>query len=359
MGRWRFRLEGWSWVVVPAAIAIASRIFSAVLVTVIASGSPDVSANHGPFIAWDGAWYLGIAQFGYHAAPVQEAINVGHHDFAFYPGWPLLIRTVSLGGILPFGPISVVLANGLFVLAAVVVYALFRERFSERTALWGILLLAFNPVSYVFSMAYSEGLFVLIAALYFVDRYGRASPLLAGLSVLVRVAGLAIGASAAVMFVLNRANRFRLALICLAVGFAFACWWIYLWWLTGRFDGWLLGSTSWDQYEGFASIVRQIQTHPLRELARGGFVLLMIAGCVLLLRRHLDMAVYGLVAIALSLIGAPAWSMPRHAMVGFPVFGVLADRLGPRWSALLLIVFVVGEAVFVSFAFVGTTRQPP
>ena len=347
------------WFLTPVAIALASRLFSTIVLAISAPPGTDLLGTHGPFAAWDSAWYLAIAHSGYHAAPTQEATGgTDHHDFAFYPGWPVLIRVAALGGVLPFIVTGLVLANLVFVLAAVAVYALLRDRFNERTALWGTLLLAFNPASYVFSMIYSEGLFVLIVALYFLNRYGRASPLLAGLSMLARIGGLAVGASAAVMLVFNRAPRTRLFLIGAAVGVVFAAWWLYLWWLTGRFDGWLIGSTGWDQYDGIASIVTQFKMHPTRELLRVGFIALMIVGCLLMLRRHLDMAVFGLVAIALSLIGAPAWSMPRHAMVAFPAFGALADRLGPRLSALLVVAFAVGEVAFVGFAF-GVARQPP
>jgi hypothetical protein len=88
------------------------------------------------------------------------------------------------------------------------------------------------------------------------------------------------------------------------------------------------------------------------------FVALMIVGSVLLIRRHADMAVYGLVTIGLTLVGAPAWSMPRHAMVAFPAFVAIASRLGPRLSAVLVVVFMVGEFVFVDLAF-GPGRNPP
>ena len=349
-----------NWVFAPVAIAIVSRLFSAILLASYPRGpSPLLINNPGPFVAWDGQWYLSIAQFGYHANAIQAADLVGgHHDFAFYPGWPLLIKVASLGGVLSADLISVLLANVLFVLAAVAVYALFRDRFSERTALWGTLLLAFNPASYVFSMAYTESLFVLLVGLYFLNRYGRAAPVLAALSMLVRVAGLALGASAAVMFALNRAPRIRLVQVGVVIGLVFGAWWVYLWRLTGRLDGWFLGSASWAPYEGIRAIQRELVTHPSRELVWGAFVVLMIVGCLLMLRRHLDMAVYGLVAIALSLAAAPAGSMARHAMVAFPAFGMIADKLGPRLSALLVIAFAVAQIGFVKFAF-GVVSQPP
>lgn len=350
------------WICLPLVVAVASRIFSALLLLTFANqatGLPLLTPYLSPFVAYDGQWYLHIAATGYHATALQAAaLAGGHHDFAFYPGWPLLIRIVSLNALLPIDLTAVMLANFLFVLAAIAVYRLFADRFGDRAALWGILLLCFNPTAYVFSMAYTEGLFILIAALYFLSRYGRTSPVLAAVSVLTRVSGLAIAASAAVMFVVGRAPRVRLALICVAVAGAFAAWWIYIWQLTGNFMGWLDGSASWSKYTSITAIARDLVLDTPAEVARLAFIVLMILGCLLLLRRHLDLAIYGLVAIAMTLIGAPAGSMPRHAMVAFPAFGAIAYRLGPRLSAALLVCFVVAEVFFIMFAF-GPGRQPP
>ena len=151
---------------------------------------PQLVHDTSPFMSWDSQWYLHIAQYGYHPASIQPPVPVGgHHDFAFFPGWPLVIRIISLNGALPMHGLAVIAANLFFVLAAITAYQLFADRFNEQTALWGTLLLCFNPAAYVFSMAYTESLFVLLAALYFLDRYGRMSPVYAGLSSLVAFPG--------------------------------------------------------------------------------------------------------------------------------------------------------------------------
>jgi len=350
------------WFAAPVAIAIASRLFSAVLLARQAGAAgllPPLVRDGSPFVAWDAQWYLHIALYGYHSAAIQASGSpVGHHDFAFFPGWPLLMRVVSLNGVLHLDPLAVVLANLLFILACVTAYQFFAARFSERTALWATLLLCFNPAAYVFTMAYSEALFMLLAALYFADNYGRLSPVYAGLSTFVRISGLAVGVSAAAMMFSRRMPRARVALIVAAVTAAFAAWWIYIWRLTGLFNGWFEGSPSWQKEEGVAAIGTELNKQPIWELAWIGFVGLMILGSVLLIRRHTDLAIYGLAAIAMSLIGAPASSMPRHAMIAFPAFGALADRLGSRLSAVLVILFAIGEIAFVGLAF-GPSRQPP
>jgi len=352
-----------AWIVVPFVIALASRGFSVALLLQYqraALSLPRLGPFTSPFAAWDGQWYLQIVSTGYHAQALQSAaLDGGHHDFAFYPGWPLIIKLVSLNGLLPIDITAVVLANGLFIIAAIVAYRLFADRFSERTALWATLLLAFNPVAYVFSMAYTESLFVLALALYFVDRYGRAAPVLAGAATLIRISGLAIAASAAVMFLFGRIPRLTAFLVGVAVLIAFGAWWTYIWRLTGSFNGWFEGSAAWSRDQGITSVLHEGYRDPVHVAVWIGFVALMIIGSLLLLRRHTDMAVYGLAAIAMSLIGAPASSMPRHAMVAIPAFAAFADRLGPRLSAVLLVVFAVGQIWFVNFAFAPAMRNPP
>ena len=352
----------WQWLLIPASIAVASRLYSILLVVQYVNSPqrlPLLTSYTSPFVAWDGQWYLRIAQLGYHAAPLQSVgLAGGHHDFSFYPGWPALIDIASLGGILPVDLVAAVLANILFVAAAIVIYRLFADRFGARTALWGTVLLAFNPASYVFSMAYTEAAFLLIAGLYFLNRYGRLSPILAGLAMLFRFTGVAIAASAAVMFFLRPDLRRRLLLIGLAVATVFALWWLFIWQLTGSITGWFEGSASWSKYLGLVAIARAFRNDPFHELLWLGFTVLMIVGTLMLMRRHTDLAVYGLVAISLGLIGGSASSMPRYCLAAFPAFAAFAERLGPRGSLAVAIVFVVAEALFVSFALSPGSNPP-
>jgi hypothetical protein len=356
----RFR---YAWIAVPLVIAVTSRVFSIVLLLQYqrqALSLPLLGPFRSVLAAWDGQWYLQIASTGYHAQALQNsALDGGHHDFAFYPGWPTLVRVLSINGALPLDVVAVVAANALFVVAAIVAYRLFAERFSERTALWATLLLAFNPVAYVFSMAYTEALFVLLLVLYFANRYGRAAPALAGAATLVRISGVALGVSAGVMFLTGRIPRLTTFLVGAAVFIAFASWWTFIWQLTGSFTGWFEGSAAWNKYEGILSIMRDGHTYPIDVAGWLAFVTLMVVGSILLLRRHTDMAIYGLAAIAMSLIGAPSSSMPRHAMVAVPAFAAFADRLGAKLSAALLVVFALGQVWFVHLAFTPGLHKPP
>ena len=346
----------------PLVIAVVSRFYSVFLLLLFQHQAghqlPLLIDDGSPLVAWDAQWYLHIAEHGYHQQAIQPGGPVGHHDFAFFPGWPLLIWLVSLGGLLPMAGTAIALSNVLFVMAALAFYRVFAERFDERVALGAVLLLAFNPAAYVFSMGYSESLFVLLLAVFFLFETRLPAPLAAGFAMLTRVSGLAIGASQAVMLVIRRDARPIRILSVIAVVAVFAGWWVFIWQLTGNPRGWLEGSAQWSRSLGPASVLRSLHRELLPAILWGSFVVLMFVGSALLLRRQPQLALYGIIAIAMSLLGAPASSMPRHAMVAVPAFAALALRLGSRLSAVVAIAFAIGQIVFVGFAF-GSIHRPP
>jgi mannosyltransferase PIG-V len=354
-------IERATWYVVPVAIAVVSRVYSVFLLLLFqhqaAHDLPLLIEDRSPLVAWDAQWYLHIAEHGYHEQPIQPGGPVGHHDFAFFPGWPLLIRLVSLGGLLPMEGTAVALSNVLFVFAAVTIYRLFTERFDERVALGAVLLLAFNPAAYVFSMGYSESLFVLLLALFFLYETRLPAPVAAGFAMLTRVSGLAIGASQAVMLIIRREARPIRILSVIAVVAVFAGWWVFIWNLTGNMTGWLEGSASWTRSLGLASILRSFRKEWLPTLLWVSFVALMFAGSVMLLRRRPEMALFGMIAITMTVLGAPASSMPRHSMIAIPAFAALALKLGPRFSTVVAVGFAALQVLFVAFAFGGV--RPP
>src|SRR5258706_8520 len=127
------------------------------------------------------------------------------------------------------------------------------RQFGTYPARRGITLLAFSPAAYVFSMAYSEPLFLLLAGLYFLGRTRPLSPVLAGLAMLTRVTGVAIAASAAVRWLQDRRDWPALLSV-LAAGAVFAGWWLFIWRLTGDPAGWMQGSPSWQPTLGIPAI---------------------------------------------------------------------------------------------------------
>lgn len=350
-------------IAIPLLIAIASRIYSTLLLVAIPSRvgrhPPLLTLDRSPFVAWDAQWYLRIAATGYHALPLQPGPNGGHHDFAFYPAWPFLIRIASLG-VIPLSRLAVVLSNGLFVVGLILLYLLLLERFGEDAATNGVLLLAFAPAAYVFSLAYSEPTFLVLGTLVFLLR-GRRRILAAIGAMLARASGLAIFVSSVVAAWQARHDRARWRILLgMAVGVAltFGAWWTFIWALTGNPAGWLEGTPSWEKVAGIEAIARSLARPHGIDLAWLGFVALMLVVSVALIRRDPELGVYSVVAVGLSVMGAPETSMPRHALMAFPAFGLLGERLGRRGTIALTILFAVMQIWFVAVAFGAQPKAP-
>jgi hypothetical protein len=345
----------------PIAIGLLSRAFSSGLLLVAPAFRQDplpvLTAFRSPFLAWDSQWFLSIARWGYHASPLQAGGVDGHYDFAFYPGWPGVLRFLAGVG-MPIAPAAVVAANLLFVAALVVIFAVLERHFGTDAARRGVSLLAFSPAAYVFSMAYSEPLFLLLTGLYFLGRTRPLSPILAGLAMLTRVTGLAIAASAAASWLRDRRDWSALFTV-LTAGAVFGGWLLFIWHLTGEPTGWLKGSPSWQTVLGIPAILQVFQFWYTNWLFNVAFAGVLLGGAIWLLRTNLELGVYSAVAIAMSVLGAPVDSMPRHAMMAFPVFAFFGARLGHRKSIALVIGLAVIQVWYVGLTQIGTPALAP
>ena len=348
-----------AWAIMPALIALLSRGYSVALVFFANAHSHPHRRN--PFAAWDAEWYIRVAQRGYHATPQALSVTNLHYDFAFFPLWPVAIHLSTLG-VLPAVASSVLLANVLFVAAAVLTWRLLAERFDAALATRALLLLAFSPAAYVFSLAYSEPLFLLLAAAYFLNRgKDRRQGVLAFLAMLARIAGAAIVASAACVALRTRGPERRAALLAIAAGCAgFAAWWIFIALLMQNPFGFMLGSPSWGRSAGVIQILDLVRHHDPRRIAALAFTALVFLGALLSLRRDCELGVYAVTAVALGLLpGGLISSMPRYSLIAFPAFAGLAQRLGRRGTFLAAVAFAAAQWWFVSWSFVFPHVQPP
>src|SRR4051794_1752992 len=317
----------------PIAVGVLSRLYSTILLAAVPLFEPEHHAPRLtgfkiPFLAWDSQWYLTIAHFGYHADAMQAGPNGGRHDFAFYPAWPTLLRGFEQFGV-PGSISGPVLAALLFIAACVVLFVVMRREFGDHAAKWGIVLLAFSPTAYVMSMAYSEPLFLFLTGMYFLRPNSRLRPILGGAIVLTRIAGVAIGVAAGVRWLRNWRDWRPLA-VALGVTLAFGAWWAFIAYLTGDPGGWFQGSAAWGHVLGIPAIVDSFVKLDNRKIGAFLFTLVILAASVGVLRRNVELGVYCLVAVVLSILGAPVESMPRHALAAFPAFAILAIRFGRR-----------------------------
>jgi Gpi18-like mannosyltransferase len=146
-------------------IIFATILLSRIVLVPGPTGHPLGKEAHGTLLsvlnAWDGTWYRIIAQVGY----------LSHHllwnevplALAFFPFYPALIRLVAF--VIPdFWLASVVVSNICFLVSAVLFDALIKVDYPDpRVGRRAITFLMFSPMSFFFSMTYSESTFLMLS----------------------------------------------------------------------------------------------------------------------------------------------------------------------------------------------------
>lgn len=297
----------------------------------------------------DGWWYLWIARHGYgHDLHLQVAGTHSHYSaWAFFPGYPMLLRFVHAVVPLPLTDEAYVVSFILGAVAVRAVYALGAAYGGDRVARGAALLVAAWPGSAAMNMPYSESLFIAatagaLAALL------RRRWVLAGLLGLVssatRPAGLAfvIAAVVAALLDVRKSRSWRAlsapALASLGVG-GFV---LYGWAETGDLFVWRHAEDLWHQHLDFGA---GMFAHWAAWLpSRGGhaqLVLMEIGGLLLVLifaaaaiglRHRLNpaLAAYGAVSLFMVLGYSDVGTRPRMVLAVLPGFVWLAAWLRTR-----------------------------
>lgn len=104
---------------------------------------------------WDGTWYRYIAERGY-ASPMPAVAT------AFFPAYPLVVRAVAFV-VRDLQVASLLVSNGCLIAAALLLTKLLRLDYDERVCRRAIVFLMFNPVSFFFSTAHTESMFLLFS----------------------------------------------------------------------------------------------------------------------------------------------------------------------------------------------------
>jgi hypothetical protein len=352
----RAEAPGWAQALV---IATASRLFS--IAIVFGSWALHIPGGRGefpnPFTMWDGEWYTYIAVNGYHAqAVVKTTYGPGYHDFAFFPAWPMVIRALSLDNQLPVDLVSPIAANLLFLIASVSVWSVLERVGGRSIARWGLALLAFSPAAFIFSVGYSEPLFLVFVSRFFVaaeERLEIRSGLLALGAQLTRVTGAAL-AFASLPDLFHRETRRQALLVILACVVAFGAWWAWIAVLTNNPTGYMLGTPSWWLNQrptpipvGLGAFFDRDQwTDPIAAVL---LVLVALGGRWLYQRGAIRMALFVFAVLASCMLDTQT-VMPRLLLIAFPAFGGMAAILpSNRWRWLLLAAFAATEVVFGAF----------
>lgn len=305
----------------------------------------------------DAAWFLRIATEGYRADDGSPA---------FFPLYPAAVRVVAwLPGVGPLGA-ALIVSNGAFLAALVLLHGLTRLEFgSETIARKAVLFFAIFPTAFFFLAPYTESLFLLcsIAAFWFArrNRWGWAA-LVAAAAAATRNAGVLLAPALAVEAwqqwrVEGRALAPRLA----AAGATLLGPLAYFAYFQARFGSfwapidaqrrWSREPTPWfwTTLVDAARFAGRYFSYWMVDLLVVGIVIVAVVAGLRLLRPTYA-AYAGLTLIAELCVPNPArplLSMPRFVAVLFPAFWVIAIGVERRRlpEPLVTGVFVAGYGV--------------
>jgi len=300
---------------------------------------------------WDGFWFTYIARHGYPRGlftPGLAGVHGRYSEWAFLPGYPLLVRGVHDITYLSYGVAAITINLVLGLLVAVAAWHLFAEVADPRTADRASWLFWFFPGSVVASLAYSEPLFLLAAAVCLLALL-RGRWEIAGIAALVggatRATGVALVVACAVAVVpaLRRRQWRALTAVALAplglVGF-----FLYGWQRTGDPLIWRDAEGLWHQGFDVSAGLRQEVVHSFTGTAATadaetfvllGLVFLAGVGIAVLRGQRLPapLAAYVIVTLFLSLGDSRVGARPRFVWAMLPLFVIVARAVPPRWRA--------------------------
>lgn len=355
-------------------------------------------------VSWDSEFYLGVALEGYHSENIRQ-VN-GYFDpsdavldvwpftapasvppgqrlsmsMAFFPLYPVAIRAASLPlsllGMTPIATatLAAVSVSLLGTLAGMLaLYQLAKDELGEDGGLRAAFYLVIFPSGFFLAQVYTEGLFVGLAfwsllmarrghfiwaaALAVLATYARAVGVLLALPLLYH--WVRSGAWKQLLPASFSPRSLGSLLLAAAPLLAFALWRIsyYGQSFTIVEDVWFgRGLLEWDKTFYNWGVVLGIlrdgvsQSAAYYSLELAGILFGFVA-CLIGLRRHPDLALFGLAAVFLSFTSGQAQGMYRYILVVPPVFLLLA-RAGKHaafdrsWSMVSLLLMSIMAALF-------------
>ncbi len=221
--------------------------------------------------AWDSRWYRIIADRGYLFVPHQ------YSDPAFFPLLPIIERLGAAIG-LPYLLTGALVANLGFLVGLIGLYALGCEFLPETDARRAAVYLAIFPMSFVFALAYPEGLvlpLLTLAALCALRDRWLAAAVCAAAATLARPEGLFLVLPLAAIALrrwptASDSLRARSLAAVLAPAAALASFSAYLWWTVGDPLAWSKAERAWGRSfsahglrDAFAQLVSAPKDHDI------------------------------------------------------------------------------------------------
>jgi len=123
--------------------------------------------------SWDTRWYEQIVLHGYPSRlPIDAVGDVKYNTWAFFPVFPALVKALMTITGLGFNVVSIAVAALFGGGATVALHRVLLGHFKRTQALWGAVLFAFGPLSFLLQLGYGEStfLFFLFVAIWFMQR---------------------------------------------------------------------------------------------------------------------------------------------------------------------------------------------
>ena len=312
---------------------------------------------------WDTRWLVRAAAHGWPSRLVTVHGHVKATTIAFFPLFPLISRWTSdvTGAPLFFSAAMLSSVTGLS--AVVAVWILVRDYAGHNAADRASFLFAMFPGSFVFSLAYAEGIVITLVALGLVALRRRCWVLAGVAGALATAASpvaLAFGISclwtAIVEVRSSRDWRVLAAPVLAPVGFV--CYQLWLWVHTGNAWAWKLTERGgWDSYLSVRyplHVVWQLvtlgSTANMNVIAAATFVAAI--GMVLALRdrQPAPIFLYGLGVCVAAVLTAPVGLRPRFVLDAFPFVAVMGVHLRGKRFRYALGASVIGLVALTVFS---------
>jgi hypothetical protein len=307
--------------------------------------------------SWDGWWYLGIARDGYHVAALQGS----YHDYAFLPLFPALVRLLSVPAPAADGLLAVLTSNALFAVALGLLFVLGRSRLGPERAALACFLLAVSPFTFVFSMAYGESLFLVLALGAFLaaerDRRAVAGVLLA-LAALCRLQGAVLALPLWLILLRHDAWRPRASQAWLLCGpIAVVAFLGGVAWFTGSGGSYAHNMAQWGrsgagtaaQSGALATGLGPVQITQLLVLCLSIWPLVYARAD----RMRVEYAIVPVLFLGAVFASGNLESVGRYVTTAFPIFWLMAGRDSFFWRRAWPVGSIALLALFSALAFTG------
>jgi hypothetical protein len=343
-----------TFVVTRAAIIVIAELAS--IVIAVRPGQ-HIAESTNPLLAvwgrWDAVHYLDISRNGYYGT-----------DMAFFPLYPLLIHVVGavLGNDLIAG---LVISNVAFFFGLLFFYKLVEHQYTRAVAHRAIFYISIFPTAVFFSAVYTESLFfaLTVASFYYIREHKwLTAGIIGALAALTRVEGVLLvvpyaievfAAAHAAGFTRFFSVRWRVVRIFLglaAMPAGLGAYMTWLWVLHGDPLYFSHVQSHWDRKLAppwVAAIhAYKVIVHAKSMVAISNqsieiaFTVLMIAVLAAGIRRlRPSFTAYMLLSILIPMSTSSLMSMPRFALVLFPMFVILALWGGRSWVNNTIVAF--------------------